>query len=1221
MAMSTLEEPLEKGYEASLVGEERSGVIPNDLFANVVEDDEVSADGYLDDGVLPKREVKMTAKSIDYQRSLLLADRSRMVKRLERKGTAINKLLSLGSITAIEEALAQYDDTVRIFQESHRKYTKFIPIEEKASDDLWFDTIDNEIFNTKHQAISVLRDLKLKQDNGSHYSRSSCKSKGSIASDGSKHSSKRSSYSRAKSSKSSKGSVKDQMLQEDLRMAELRTEANFLEEKYLASLQSANLKHRQEIAKSSARMKVLKQQENQAMISSAHQAVPDERILDPKDIKDESETAANSKNDLLYSTSQVNGLSTSKAKVSIASQVNDGTSPQITNEHLDMKYNFNKVNLDDNIENQSISPHQHHSEIENTDMVNWSPTKNSDKVSDMLYQLLKAQSAPEVDVEAFDGNPLNFTFFMMMFKEVVETKIDDQKGRLTRLLKYTTGEARETIKHCIQYKENGYDKAVKLLHKRYGDPHLILATYRKQIRDWPTIKFSDGKSFREFLNFIVKCESFICDDWNILDSPETICMLISKLPVPLVDRWNRKVMSFRQIQRKEPKLAELIKFVEQETLLVNDPLYSRDAVKQNSYKDKPPDKKQRNYKTLATRMEKEGSKQPVTKLQDCIYCGKGMHDFDDCIEFTKIPVEERSKFIGQRRLCYGCYSPISFTHNAKTCTNRRICKVCTKKHPTSLHGFQLKPKRKEEQVSESPANTESTSTPLKSFYTSYGHVLSMCIVPVKVYHPSSNKYVETMAMLDSCSQATFVADSLVTNLGLNGRKTTLSVTTINGTEMIKSTVIEGLSVSSSNGCDVSTKLKLPNSYTRDELPVDPEEVATKQKLKNWSHLQSILHQFPDKDEVKVELLIGANCLKALEPIEVIKSKDDGPYAYKTMLGWCVVGPISGHKRMDVKCSRIAVKDGCDQKVAKHHYEVLNTVKEQEIKDMLEKLYNNDFIEKKGIVSIVNNESLSEDENKFMKILEEGIKKKEGHYILPLPFREEPAFPNNRFIAERRLVYLKKKFTKDQQFLKDYKGFMDKLISERHAVKCTTLPPIGRTWYLPHHGVYNPKKPGKIRVVLDCGAEYCGKSLNSELLSGPDLTNQIVGILSRFRKERIGIMADIEAMYYQVLVPENQRSFLRFLWWDDGDFTKPAVDYEMRVHVFGATSSASCANYALRRTAVDNIKEFSKDIIETPKQNFYVDDMLKSKENVNESIVFIKEIKRLCQLGGFNLTKM
>ena len=48
--------------------------------------------------------------------------------------------------------------------------------------------------------------------------------------------------------------------------------------------------------------------------------------------------------------------------------------------------------------------------------------------------------------------------------------------------------------------------------------------------------------------------------------------------------------------------------------------------------------------------------------------------------------------------------------------------------------------------------------------------------------------------------------------------------------------------------------------------------------------------------------------------------------------------------------------------------------------------------------------------------------------------------------------------------------------------------MGKTWFIPHHGVYHPHKPGKILVVFDCSARYKGRSLDDKLLRGPDLTN-------------------------------------------------------------------------------------------------------------------------------------
>ena len=86
-------------------------------------------------------------------------------------------------------------------------------------------------------------------------------------------------------------------------------------------------------------------------------------------------------------------------------------------------------------------------------------------------------------MEFFDSNALSYHHFMSLFKEVVESKVDDPRGRLITLLKYTSGEAKELINHCIQLPSHEDFKYAKyLLEKTYGNPHRILASYRKEIK-------------------------------------------------------------------------------------------------------------------------------------------------------------------------------------------------------------------------------------------------------------------------------------------------------------------------------------------------------------------------------------------------------------------------------------------------------------------------------------------------------------------------------------------------------------------------------------------------------------------------------------------------------------------------------------------------------------------------------------------------------------------
>lgn len=70
---------------------------------------------------------------------------------------------------------------------------------------------------------------------------------------------------------------------------------------------------------------------------------------------------------------------------------------------------------------------------------------------------------------------------------------------------------------------------------------------------------------------------------------------------------------------------------------------------------------------------------------------------------------------------------------------------------------------------------------------------------------------------------------------------------------------------------------------------------------------------------------------------------------------------------------------------------------------------------------------------------------------------------------------------------------------------------------------------------------------------------------------------------------------------------------MTVHLFGAVSSPSCANFVLRKTADDNEGKAFSECFSTISNNFYVDDSL-------ESVMLVQELTAACVNGGFKLTK-
>jgi hypothetical protein len=126
-------------------------------------------------------------------------------------------------------------------------------------------------------------------------------------------------------------------------------------------------------------------------------------------------------------------------------------------------------------------------------------------------------------------------------------------------------------------------------------------------------------------------------------------------------------------------------------------------------------------------------------------------------------------------------------------------------------------------------------------------------------------------------------------------------------------------------------------------------------------------------------------------------------------------------------------------------------------------------------------------------------------------------------------------------------------------------------------------------------------LNSLLMSGPDLTNNLVGVLMRFRKNAVAITSDVEQMFYQFRVTENHRDYIRFFWYQDNDFSKPLIEYRMTSHVFGNTPSPAVATYGLRQAVAksdEDVKSFVCD-------DFYVDDGLTSLTDKEQAIKLVK----------------
>ncbi|XP_038069094.1 uncharacterized protein LOC119738319 [Patiria miniata] len=862
-------------------------------------------------------------------------------------------------------------------------------------------------------------------------------------------------------------------------------------------------------------------------------------------------------------------------------------------------------------------------------------------ITKCLVDQLSLSRLPPPEPGLFSGDPLKFPSWKSSFETLIERRGIPPSERLHYLKKYLAGSAKDVVEGFFLLSEDdAYLKAKELLQQRFGDPFIVASAFRDKLDSWTKINSRDGTGLRRFADFLRQCEAAMqtIQSLKILNDERENRKLLTKIPEWLVARWSRKAAESKEIKKRFPPFSEFVSFITREANIACDPVTSLQSVKAI---DKPDESnssrtsrgKERGFEkrsSFSTDVTK-ATRERVSKPQTCFLCNKENHHLSECKIFLSKSLTERKDFVMKNGLCFGC---LCRGHRSKECRYRKTCSTCAKKHPTALHGDVKKQDKQDAQTKPEHPPVVSTSSHTRISHlnkTSEGSKASM-IVPVWISHQDSPERERLIyALLDTQSDTTFILDSTCKAIGAEGPKVQLLLSTMySKNERVDSKKIEGLQV---RGHDSEVGISLPATFTRDVMPANRSHIPTTRMADNWPHLQMMANELMPLSDCEIGLLIGYNCARALAPREVIPPTDDEPFAQRTDLGWGIVGIVNpdsddcdnsvdpiGVSHRVLSCE--APYDDSDELAVQSHSLISFKTRVKEVISPLDitEMMSLDFSERPS-----EDKPFSQDDKKFLAKVKEGIHQRpDGYYEMPLPFRESsPDLPNNKSLALHRLNYLKCRFRKNPRFYDDYNSFVGDIIQKGHAERV----PVGDcssnkagVWYIPHHGIYHPKKPGKIRVVFDCSATFKGVSLNGHLLQGPDMINNLVGILCRFRQNPIAFMCDVEQMFHQFKVNCEHRDYLRFLWWEGGDFNTDPLEYRMCVHLFGAVSSPGCANFGLKSIAEDYWSECGEQAAQFVQRDFYVDDGLKSVCCSSEAISLINQTKDLCSRGGLHLHK-
>ena len=779
-------------------------------------------------------------------------------------------------------------------------------------------------------------------------------------------------------------------------------------------------------------------------------------------------------------------------------------------------------------------------------------------------ELLQLVNHPKIEIEKFAGDPTKFHTFMMTFDEVVgKTSLDDPT-KLTHLFSATEGDAKNAIRGCILVEGGkGYAMAREILVNRFGNDHLVMERLIDDLRHGGPVR--SAKELQQLADDLQCCFMTLSQMGHLqeVDNQGCVVEIVCRLQMFLQNRWKKMALESKNKSKRYPGFKELVDFVIREAGDANDPVYGKLGHKVKGDAKCKSDSVSKQSTSFSSTVNDSGSR---WKRPPCSLCSSD-HKLLYCYRFRAMKPCERLRYVHDHKLCENC---LLSNHSTENCRKVSVCDIpgCGKKHTRYIHVDPPSPEKKE--GIKKGRHVEANNIDVEA-------EVHMPIVNLKV-----NDTYHVRALLDSASSSTFCSRKLVDDLGLKGSCTEYVLNTLGNSEEKMSEIVS-FEVSSE---DDRESLYLPHVYVVDRIPVRSAPID----CQSFPHLRDLPLL---KESAGVEILIGQDNAEALVPLEVRKGSRREPFAVKTMFGWSLNGPAK---------TLPPVK----QSVISHFVHA----------DSLEEKVNSLWkIENEGISDEVS--SMSVNDKKVLQLWDNSCRKVDCHYELPIPWKSNVQLSNNITVALSRLKSLKMSLAK-RGLASNYDQEMRLLLSKGYA---EVVPPDevnmeGRVWYLPHHAVVSDKKPGKTRIVFDCAAQFKGESLNSNCLRGPDQNNRLVNVMIRFRQHPIAIMADIEGMYHQVLIPVADRNALRYLWYDDEGHI---CHFRMTRHLFGGVWCSSSSTYALRRILFDH-PDTSPLVADTILRSFYVDDCLRSVVSLEEAETVVFGTKSLLSAGGFNLTK-
>ena len=465
----------------------------------------------------------------------------------------------------------------------------------------------------------------------------------------------------------------------------------------------------------------------------------------------------------------------------------------------------------------------------------------STSATDTISQLM---NVPRVEIKLFDGTATSYMTFIAVFDEVVGNVNITGQAKLTRLLQYTTGAARDAIDCCALIGgDQGYDEARRILGERFGNSYVITAALLDKLKQQKDVRTPSAlRTLADKLNgakIVLKSLNM----YSELDNQHHIKEIGSRLSSSLWSAWRDRVFSIKKKHTRYPTFDEFVEFVTDKADEANDPVYGLDPSI-----DSPARCRTSSVPKSATVMNNVSSSD--FRRKPCVVCDE-QHPVFLCRDFKNMTISARTDVVVKFKLCSNC---LKSGHDVTKCDKQSYCRApdCTVKHNSLLH---------ENVVASHTIDT---------------NVCNNICMPVVTALISNT---EVSCLLDTGSTSTFISDKLVTKLNLDATASHVNLKTLNSSTS-KDTDVVNVSVDS---LDHKFHIDMKNVYVVDSIPTKPFNID----VDSYSHLKYIdVVTSVDHD---VDLLIGQDYASCFVPLDVRKGRHNEPYAVRTPLGYVVNG--------------------------------------------------------------------------------------------------------------------------------------------------------------------------------------------------------------------------------------------------------------------------------------------------------------------------------------------